>query len=63
MKGSIKRLAESLLTERAGGATLFSVIRFGNVLGSAGSVVPIFRDPIDRSAPNTIAHPDVERSS
>ena len=59
--GSTKRLAESLLAEHAGGATLFSVVRFGNVLGSAGSVVPIFRDQIERGGPITITHPDVER--
>ena len=59
--GCTKRLAETLLGSHAGGDTLFSVVRFGNVLGSAGSVVPIFRGQIEHGGPVTITHPDVER--
>ncbi len=61
MMGSTKRLAEALLHAHADGETRFSVVRFGNVLGSAGSVVPIFRDQIERGGPITITDPDVER--
>ena len=59
--GCTKRLAESLLGGPAGDRTLYSIVRFGNVLGSAGSVVPIFRDQIERGGPITVTHPDVER--
>ena len=59
--GCTKRLAESLLGGHSGGRTSYSVVRFGNVLGSAGSVVPIFRDQIENGGPITITHPDVER--
>ncbi len=59
--GCTKRIAESLLAVHGGAGTSYSVVRFGNVLGSAGSVVPIFRDQINRGGPITITHPDVER--
>ena len=60
--GASKRLAEILVRDgarRSGRA--FSVVRFGNVLGSRGSVVPIFKRQIERGGPITITHPDVKR--
>ncbi|CAN5827420.1 nucleoside-diphosphate sugar epimerase/dehydratase [soil metagenome] len=60
--GASKRLAEMIVREgarRSGRA--FSVVRFGNVLGSRGSVVPVFKRQIESGGPITITHPDVKR--
>ncbi|WP_339929968.1 nucleoside-diphosphate sugar epimerase/dehydratase [uncultured Brevundimonas sp.] len=60
--GATKRIAESVIRSRGHGtSTRFSAVRFGNVLGSAGSVVPIFMEQIQRGGPVTITHRDVER--
>lgn len=61
--GATKRLAEAVIQaqQSAPGATRFSAVRFGNVLGSAGSVVPIFKSQIDRGGPLTITHEAMER--
>ena len=68
--GATKRLAERLLTamqqdvhghEDAGGRTRFVTVRFGNVLGSNGSVIPTFREQIARGGPVTVTHPEIIR--
>jgi FlaA1/EpsC-like NDP-sugar epimerase len=60
--GATKLLAERVLRLSArGGSTRFAVVRFGNVLGSDGSILPILQRQIARGGPVTITHPDVER--
>ena len=73
--GASKRLSEMVLqalsyrstgssievSEAAGPTTIFSMVRFGNVLGSSGSVVPLFRDQIKSGGPITLTHMDITR--
>lgn len=59
--GATKRIAENVIRAPRSGGTRFSAVRFGNVLGSAGSVVPIFMGQIQKGGPVTITHPEVER--
>jgi O-antigen biosynthesis protein WbqV len=60
--GATKRVAEAVVRQFAGGdKTRVSVVRFGNVLGSAGSVVPIFQHQIARGGPVTLTDAEVER--
>ena len=62
MLGASKRLAElACLARCEGSATRLVTVRFGNVLDSAGSVVPLFREQIRRGGPVTVTHPDVTR--
>lgn len=61
--GATKRLAEAVVLELQGRfpATSYGAVRFGNVLGSNGSVLPIFRRQLERGDPLTVTHPDVTR--
>jgi FlaA1/EpsC-like NDP-sugar epimerase len=59
--GASKRIAELVLTRLNSALTQMKAIRLGNVLGSEGSVVPLFREQISRSGPVTVTHPDATR--
>lgn len=61
--GASKRMAELVVQDLATRSdhTRFAMVRFGNVLGSSGSVIPLFQDQIRHGGPLTVTHPDVTR--
>jgi FlaA1/EpsC-like NDP-sugar epimerase len=60
--GATKRIAEMLVVDAASRTSRpYSVVRFGNVLGSRGSIVPLFQQQIKKGGPITITHPDMRR--
>ncbi len=59
--GASKRLAEELVLQRSHESNAFMVVRFGNVLGSRGSIVPLFKKQILTGGPVTLTHPDMRR--
>jgi FlaA1/EpsC-like NDP-sugar epimerase len=59
--GATKRIAELLLLNLQNGGTQYVAVRFGNVLGSNGSVVPVFKKQIAAGGPVTVTHPEMRR--
>ncbi len=59
--GASKKLAELVVLNKNNKESKFSVVRFGNVLGSVGSVIPLFEKQIAKGGPLTVTHPDIVR--
>ena len=57
----VQSLGEALKQNPEKGSTIFITTRFGNVLGSAGSVIPFFKEQIKRGGPVTVTHPEIVR--
>ncbi len=59
--GTSKRISELILQSLQGNGTRLMAVRFGNVLASSGSVIPLFRKQIERGGPVTVTHPEITR--
>jgi len=59
--GASKRLAELIVQTRQGNGTRCMAVRFGNVIGSSGSVLPLFRRQLEHGGPITVTHPEMTR--
>jgi FlaA1/EpsC-like NDP-sugar epimerase len=59
--GASKRVAEKIVYAHKSGQTKFMAVRFGNVIGSSGSVIPLYRHQIKKGGPVTVTHPEITR--